>query len=61
MMGVQDASIGGIVFDTCNGVTLHGPANLTYTPDQWPYAQGTILNITSDSLGVTIQVPPCHF
>ncbi|BDA44754.1 hypothetical protein COCOBI_06-2320 [Coccomyxa sp. Obi] len=51
-----DASIGGILIDTCNGVTLHGPANLTYIPDQWPYTQGTILNITSDNLGVTIKI-----
>lgn len=40
-------------------MTLHGPTNLTYTQDQWPYAQGTILNITSDNLSVTIQVLPC--
>ena len=52
----QDAGIGGIVLDSCNGVTLTGPANMTYVQDQWPFGQGTILAIGSDNLNYTIKV-----
>lgn len=53
---LQDANIGAIAFDTCTGVTLTGPANLTYIQAQWPFGQGSVVNISSDNLGYTIKV-----
>ncbi len=53
---MQVASTGGIVLDTCKAVTLKGSAILTYQWDQYPYAQGTLLNVTEDQVNLTVQV-----
>jgi hypothetical protein len=57
---VQVASTGGIVLDTCKSVTLKGSAILTYQWDQYPYAQGTLLNVTEDQVNLTVQVGICE-
>lgn len=54
-MSMQAAAIGGLVLDTCKGVTLKGNAILTYQMDQYPYAQGTLLNVTQDQVNLTVQ------
>lgn len=54
-MSMQTAATGGIVLDTCKSVTLKGNAILTYQMDQYPYAQGTLLNVTQDQLNLTVQ------
>ena len=59
-MLVQVASTGGIVLDTCKSVTLKGSAILTYQWDQYPYAQGTLLNVTEDQVNLTVQVGLCE-
>lgn len=53
---VQSALEGIITLQTCTAVTLHGPATLTYRMDQYPYAQGTILNVANSYLTYTVQV-----
>lgn len=53
---VQNALVGGIYLNQCRGVTLHGPATLTYTQSQYPYAQGTIKTVSTDGLQYNIQV-----
>ena len=53
---LQNGTIGGIVLDTCRRVTLQGPATLTYPWAQYPYAQGTILSVSSNYLSYTAQV-----
>ena len=52
----QSALAGIITLVGCTAVTLHGPATLTYRMDQYPYAQGTILNVANSYLTYTIQV-----
>ena len=54
-MCMQTAAIGGVVLDTCKSVTLKGNAILTYQMDQYPYAQGTLLNVTQDQVNLTVQ------
>ena len=55
---MQVGTIGYLVLDTCTGVTVTGPTTFTYTQDQFPFAQATILTVT-DALHYTIQVRSC--
>ena len=60
---LQDATSGGIALQSCRRVTLQGPATLTYTQGQIPYAQGTVLSVSANFLSYTAQVhaPPLCF
>lgn len=44
------------MLNVCTGVTLQGPATLTYPLAQYPYAQGTIVAIDDSNLNYQIQV-----
>ena len=55
---MQDGNIGGIVLASCRGITLHGAATLTYPKPQYPYAQGTVLAVSADSMNYQVQVRP---
>lgn len=46
------------MLETCKGVTLKGSAILTYQMDQYPYAQGTLLDVTPDQVNLTVQASP---
>lgn len=53
---MQTALSAGMVLEHCTAVTLHGPATLTWALDQYPFAQGTILDVTNSYLTFTIKV-----
>jgi len=53
---LQNGLVGGIVLRSCTGVTLHGPATLTYIQSQFPFAQGTVLSVNRATLQYTIKV-----
>ncbi len=53
---MQDGNAGGIVLDSCRGVTLQGASTLTYPKPQYPYAQGTVLAASADSMNFHVQV-----
>lgn len=48
------------MLDSCRGVTLHGAATLTYPKSQFPYAQGTVLAASADSMNFQVQVHPIY-
>jgi hypothetical protein len=52
----QDSTTGGLSLIGCKNVMWHGPANLTYTQDQLPYAQGTVLAVSDDQVNYAVQV-----
>ena len=54
---LQDGTIPGVTLDACQGVTLQGPATLTYLQAQTPYAQMTILSVDPTSTYFQMQVP----